>query len=77
MNPKAVCSSQNYELSKKLHKEYLEREHSSFVFTGFRTNVSSHNWHPEKVTVRVFGKPTTVSWAEYKIHYEPLGFKWQ
>lgn len=30
INRKAICSSDNYELSKKVHKEYLREIHENF-----------------------------------------------
>ena len=39
---------------------------------SFRT--AQKNTKPSTVTVKVWGKPTIVSYSEYLIHYKPYGF---
>lgn len=31
INPKALCSSENYRESKKVHNDFLKREHEIFI----------------------------------------------
>lgn len=81
-NRNAVCSSANYEASHKAHLEVLKSNHSTF------SNIAVSNFGVackaapklfnipavQYKTVRVFGKETKVTLAEYEEHYKHLGF---
>lgn len=80
INHNAVCSSDNYEASKKAHIDMLEERHSHFsnmVISGeisidvpiFKDNAVT----PKFKTIRIFGKNIKVSIDEYNTHCKNLG----
>lgn len=77
----AICSSENYEASRKAHLESIIEGHKTF--TGMSVSRTSTDYNgityssfiKDKVTVKVFGKPVQVTKKEYEEHYAPLGFK--
>lgn len=75
INKNAVCSSENYSASKRVHQEYLKESHSSFCalkvsdsepLSQDRLLFRQHRM----VTIRVFGKPLQVTEKEYTTHCE-------
>lgn len=80
INRAAVCSSENYSTSKKLHLNMLEEKHSHFksmtvngeiaidvpILKGERTT-------PKFKTIRVFGKNMRVSIEKYNTYCKELG----
>lgn len=73
----AVCSSENYSASRRLHKEYLKEKHDSFSMMAVSTpseKQATRNDNPLKrfipdyVTIRVFGKPMRVTRSQYEEH---------
>lgn len=80
INRNAVCSSDNYEASKRVHLNMLEERHSHFnnmVISGeisidvpiFKDNAVT----PKFKTIRIFGRNIKVSIEEYNIHCKALG----
>lgn len=76
----AVCSSENYSASKRIHREYLKEKHDSFSMLAVSTpstkdtkEVTKNSnplkkFIPDYVTIRVFGKPMRVTRREYEEH---------
>ncbi len=80
INRNAVCSSDNYEVSKRVHIDMLEERHSHFsnmVISGeisidvpiFKDNAIT----PKFKTIRIFGRNIKVSIDEYNTHCKNLG----
>ncbi len=80
INRNAVCSSDNYEASKRVHLNMLEERHSHFnnmVISGeisidvpiFKDNAVT----PKFKTIRIFGRNIKVSIEEYNTHCKALG----
>lgn len=80
INRNAICSSDNYEASKKAHIDMLEEGHSHFsnmVISGeisidvpiFKDNAVT----PKFKTIRIFGRNIKVSIDEYNTHCKNLG----
>lgn len=87
-NPAALASSDHYAASKKAHRAYLQRNHSSFSFTSFEGKEESSNEEKEDlsikrqialdrmpVKVKLFGKVKTITRKEFEELYVPAGFK--
>ncbi len=74
INKNAVCSSENYKTSKRVHQELLRENHESFcmmVVSGeIKINVSAS---PKFKTIKVFGKDIRVSIEDYNNHCKALG----
>lgn len=68
INRAAICSSDNYAVSKKLHRQYLEKAHASFCGFSFSTSSDGPAYHPTTKTIMVFGKPMVISYEEYMEH---------
>lgn len=62
VNRAAICSSENYVGSKKLHRQMLEEKHKSFCFVITNTAAPKHK------TIKVFGKDMQVTVDEYNTH---------
>lgn len=80
INRAAVCSSENYSTSKKLHLSMLEEKHSHFksmIVNGeIVIDVPVLNGEmitPKFKTIRVFGKNMKVSIEEYNTYCKELG----
>ena len=80
INRNAVCSSDNYEASQRVHIDMLEERHSHFsnmVISGeisidvpiFKDNAVT----PKFKTIRIFGRNIKVSIDEYNTHCKNLG----
>lgn len=80
INRNAVCSSDNYEASKRVHIDMLEERHSHFsnmVISGeisidvpiFKDNTVT----PKFKTIRIFGRNIKVSINEYNTHCKNCG----
>lgn len=75
INRAAICSSSNYALSKRLHREYLKEAHASFTGFSFSTSSEEPAWHPATKTIMVFGKPMVITYSEYEErNLKELGF---
>ncbi len=88
-NPAALASSDHYAASKKAHRAYLQRNHSSFSFTSFEGKEESSNNEESEglsikrqialdrmpVKVKLFGKVKTITRKEFEELYVPAGFK--
>lgn len=80
VNRGAVCSSENYETSKKLHLDMLRERHSHFCGIGVSGEISidtpivkDNALMPKYKTIRIFGKDMRITMEEYKIHCKDLG----
>ena len=80
IDKRAICSSDNYELSRKLHREYLQERHSHFCGMSVSGELSidvpvseQGEWTPKFKTIRVFGKDMRVTIEEYNTHCKSLG----
>ena len=76
----AICSSDGYEQSKKVHKAYLERKHEAFTLMMKAGEIEitakepskTEGFHPRAVVALLLGKEYTFTWEEYTEH--PLAF---
>ena len=80
INRAAVCSSENYSISKKLHLRMLEERHSHFKSMTVNGEIAidvpvlkGEMITPKFKTIRVFGKNMRVSIEEYNTHCKELG----
>lgn len=82
INTKAICSSDNYRASKRVHKAMLERNHQAFtamvvsgeiVIEEKEIATPKAEINPKSIRVKIFGRWTTFSWEYYVSH--PLGFE--
>lgn len=80
INRAAVCSSENYSISKKLHLRMLEERHSHFKSMTVNGEIAidvpvlkGEMITPKFKTIRVFGKNMRVSIEEYNTYCKELG----
>ena len=80
MNRAAVCSSENYSTSKRLHLNMLEEKHSHFRSMTVNGEIAidvpvlkEDAVTPKFKTIRVFGKNMRVSIEEYNTYCRELG----
>lgn len=80
INIAAVCSSDNYSTSKKIHLSMLEEKHSHFKSMTVNGEIAidvpvlkGEMITPKFKTIRVFGKNMRVSIEEYNTHCKELG----
>lgn len=79
INRAAVCSSENYSTSKKIHLSMLEEKHSHFksmTVNGYLTIdvpvLKGEMITPKFKTIRVFGKNMKVTIDEYNTYCKEL-----
>ncbi len=70
INKNAVCSSENYTASKRVHREYLQEKHNHFCMMTVSGEISIDvpAKAPRFKTIRVFGKDMQVTIDEYNTH---------
>lgn len=80
INRAAVCSSENYSTSKKLHLSMLEEKHSHFKSMTINGEIvidvpvlKGEMITPKFKTIRVFGKNMRVSIEEYNTYCKEFG----
>ena len=80
INRAAVCSSENYPTSKRLHLSMLEEKHSHFKSMTVNGEIAidvpilkGEMITPKFKTIRVFGKNMKVSIEEYNTYCKELG----
>lgn len=80
INRAAVCSSENYSTSKKIHLSMLEEKHSHFKSMTINGEIAidvpilkDKMVTPKFKTIRVFSKNMRVSIEEYNTHCKKLG----
>jgi hypothetical protein len=80
INRAAVCSSENYSTSKRLHLSMLEEKHSHFKSMTVNGEIAidvpvlkGERITPKFKTIRVFGKNMRVGIEEYNTHCKKLG----
>ena len=82
INRAAICSSENYSASRRLHQSALMEAHTSFDMMAVSGKVAKEDKltigkqflrAAQLVTIKVFGKPLKVTKAEYEAHCQ--GFK--
>ena len=79
INRAAVCSSENYSTSKRLHLSMLEEKHSHFKSMTVNGEIAidvpvlkGEMITPKFKTIRVFGKNMRVSIEEYNTYCKEL-----
>lgn len=77
----AVCNSDNYPASRNAHLRMLDENHEKFScmlskgeITITPSETPSKPIEPRFYIVKVWGKETKVSPADYHNYYEPAGF---
>lgn len=80
INRAAICSSENYAKSRKLHFEFLKERHSHFKEMRVSGELSfdvpilkDGKVTPRFKTIRVWGKEMTVTMEEYNTYCKSLG----
>lgn len=80
INRAAVCSSENYSTSKRLHLSMLEEKHSHFKSMTINGEIAidvpvlkGEMITPKFKTIRVFGKNMRVSIEEYNTYCKEFG----
>lgn len=80
INRAAVCSSENYSTSKRIHLSMLEEKHSHFKNITVNGEIAidvpvlkGEMITPKLKTIRVFDKNMRVSIEEYNTHCKELG----
>lgn len=80
INRAAVCSSENYSTSKKIHLSMLEEKHSHFKSMTVNGEIAidvsvlkGEMITPKFKTIRIFGKNMRVTIDEYNIYCKELG----
>lgn len=80
INRAAVCSSENYSTSKRIHLSMLEEKHSHFKSMTINSEIAidvpilkGDSVTPKFQTIRVFGKNMRVSIEEYNTYCKELG----
>ena len=82
INTAAICSSENYSVSRRVHQSALIEAHTSFDMMAVSGKVAKEDKltlgkqflrAAQLVTIKVFGKPLKVTKAEYEAHCQ--GFK--
>lgn len=75
VNRAAVCSSENYNTSKKLHLDYLNEQHTHFKEITVNGEMAidipilkNDKVLPQFKTIRVFGHNMRVTIEEYNTH---------
>ena len=76
----AICSSDNYRVSRKAHIEYLKEKHLSFCGIAVSGKIAANTpvvnetaFTPKYKTIRVFGKEMVLTIEEYNLHCKHLG----
>jgi hypothetical protein len=80
-NRNAVCSSENYSVSRKAHLNFLKEKHDHFcgmMVSGEIAldvpSVSDGKFQPKFKTIRIFGKEMRLTVEEYNTHYAKCNF---
>lgn len=80
INRLAICSSDNYRKSKRLHQDYLQEKHSHLCAIAVSGEikidtpiVKGNTITPRFKTIRIFGKEMRVTIDEYNTHCKELG----
>ena len=75
-NRQAICSSDNYKVSKRAHLDFLNEQHEHFSFLSVSgeialdvPTVNNGKFQPKFKTVRIFGKEMRLTIEEYNTHY--------
>lgn len=69
INKNAVCSSDNYRASKKLHQELLKENHENFCMMVVSGEIKINASVSSKFkTIKVFGKEMQITMDEYNAH---------
>ena len=75
-NRQAICSSDNYKVSKRAHLDFLNEQHEHFSFLSVSgeialdvPTVNNGKFQPKFKTVRIFGKEMRLTIEEYNTYY--------
>ena len=82
INRNAVCSSDNYSASRKVHLDFLKERHDHFcgmmVSGELQIDVpivdSEGKSQPKFKTIKIFGKEMRITIEEYNTHYAKCNF---
>ena len=73
INPNAVCSSKNYEQSKKLHMDMLKRNHEVFMEMVMKEEIVIKR----QAYIRVFGKLVAITPGEVTRFEKEMTIIWK
>ena len=76
-NRNAICSSENYKVSRDVHQQMLREKHGHFcglmVSGELKIDVpivdSNGKFQPKFKTIKIFGKEMRLTIEEYNTHY--------
>lgn len=71
---RAVCSSDNYEVSHKAHLEYLKEQHANFSGLAISSKIKTITV-PRYKKIKVFGKVMEVTLEEYNTYCKAYGIQ--
>ena len=81
-NRNAICSSENYKVSRDAHQQMLQEKHDHFcglmVSGELQIDVpivgSNGKFQPKFKTIKIFGKEMRLTIEEYNTHYVKCNF---
>ena len=73
INPNAVCSSKNYEQSKKLHMDMLKRNHKVFMEMVMKEEIVIK----KQAYIKVFGKLMAITPSEVTRFEKEITIIWK
>lgn len=71
---RAVCSSDNYEVTHKAHLEYLKEQHSNFTGIAVSGKIEAITV-PRFKNIRIFGKVMKITLEEYNKYCKAYGIQ--
>lgn len=82
INRNAICSSENYKASRKVHRDFLKEKHDHFcgmmisgeIQIDIPTIGSDDKFEPKYKTVKIFGKDMRLTIEEYNTWYAKCNF---
>ena len=73
VNPNAICSSENYKQSKKLHMDMLKRNHKVFMEMVIKEEIVIKR----QAYIRVFGKLVAITPSEVTRFEKEMTIIWK
>lgn len=82
INRNAVCSSENYSASKRVHADFLKEKHDHFCGLMISGEIKfdvpvvtpEGSFEPKFRTITIWGKQMTLTIEEFKTHYTKCNF---
>lgn len=68
INKNAVCSSENYSASKRIHADMLKENHKNFCIMVVSGEIKLKTASPKFKTIKVFGKEMRITIDEYNTY---------